>query len=73
MVLQDVSLLLRDSVLPGLSTFTGFISCPAAFGLWKLVQDGPRWSGDGVHLPPCTMVHFAVEEAGKLPALNVYL
>lgn len=71
--LKDESLLVRDSMLSGLSTFMGFISCSAGFGLWKLVQDGPRQKRDGVNLPPCTTMHFAVSEAGKLPALNVYL
>lgn len=63
---------LKDSPLSGLSTLMGFISCSAGFGLWELVQDGPRQSRDGVNLPPCTVMHF-VGEAGKFPALNVYL
>lgn len=71
--LKDESLLLKDSTLSGLSTFMGFISRSAGFGLWKLVQDGPRQKRDGVDLPPCTVMHFAVGEAGKLSALNVYL
>lgn len=71
--LKDESLLLRDSTLSGLGTLMGFISCSAGFGLWKLVQDGPRKKRDRVDLPPCTMMHFAVGEAAKLPALNVYL
>lgn len=71
--LKDESLLSKGSTLSGLSTFVGFISCSAGFGLWKLVQDGPRQKRDGVNLSPCTAMHFAVREAGKLPALNVYL
>lgn len=69
--LKDESL--RDSTLSGLGTFMGFISCSAGFGPRKLVQDGPRKERDRVDLPPCTTMHFAVGEAAKLPALNVYL
>lgn len=71
--LKDESLLLRDSTLSGLGTLMGSISCSAGFGLGKLVQDGPRKKRDRVDLPPCTTMHFAVGEAAKLPALNVYL
>lgn len=69
--LKDESL--RDSTLSDLGTFMEFICCSAGFGLWKLVQDGPRKKRDRVDLPPCTTMHFAVGEAAKLPALNVYL
>lgn len=69
--LKDESL--RDSTLSGLGTFMEFICCSAGFELGKLVQDGPRKKRDRVDLPPCTTMHFAVGEAAKLPALNVYL
>lgn len=69
--LKDESL--RDSTLSGLGTFMEFICCSAGFERGKLVQDGPRKKRDRVDLPPCTTMHFAVGEAAKLPALNVYL